>query len=115
MLLNAHSLHPDDVVPLEDSVGPEAMDPTMLNYVLSGEQIEDAGGIVWTWKRILTGKLFDTEGIWLPMRLLVIQGAQLATGVVLIFIAFTLVVYIANKAEGFRASLPPNLPDWAIE
>jgi len=119
MLLNAHSLHADDALPPVDSVGPDTykplMDQTMLNYVLRGEQIEDAGGILWTWKRILSGKLSDTEGIWLPTRLLVFQGVQFVTGIVLVGMVFAITAIAANRAEGFRDDLDPDLPDWVFE
>ena len=84
----------------------------MLNYILRGEQFEDAGGIFWTWKRILSGQLFDTEGIWLPTRLIVFQGVQFVVSVVMIFIFFTVTKWAADEAEEAQANLDPDLPDW---
>ena len=50
----------------------------MLNFVLRGERREDyCGGLVWTWRRLLSGALFDEEGIWIASRLIIIQGVQL--------------------------------------
>ena len=84
----------------------------MLNYILRGEQFEDAGGIFWTWKRILSGQLFDTEGIWLPTRLIVFQGVQFVVSVIMIYIFFTVTKFAADQAEDAQAKLDPDLPDW---
>lgn len=89
------------------------MDPTMLNFALRGKQLEAAGGIMWTWRRLWSGNLFDTEGIWLPTRLLVFQAAQIAAGIVIIFVAFTITEWAGNEARTFQADLDPSLPDWA--
>lgn len=87
----------------------------MLQFTLRGRQFEDAGGIVWTWKLLWSGKLFDTEGIWLPTRLLVFQAAQFASAIVLIFIVFNFTKWMTDLAGEFHDDLDPTLPDWVIE
>jgi hypothetical protein len=37
----------------------------LMNYNLSLVTKEPAGGIVWAWKRVFTGKIYSEEGIWL--------------------------------------------------
>jgi len=87
----------------------------MLNYVLRGEQLENAGGIFWTWKHVLSRELFDTEGIWLPTRLIVFQGAQVGVGAVLVFIFFQVTYWAAEQAVEWQNNLDPDLPDWVKE
>jgi len=85
----------------------------MLNYVLRGEQLENAGGLFWTWKRVFSGELFHTEGIWLPTRLIVFQGAQVVVGVCLSLIFFKVTSLTAERAKRAQDDLDPDLPDWA--
>jgi ascorbate-specific PTS system EIIC-type component UlaA len=87
----------------------------MLNFVLRGKQTETAGGILWTWQRLWSGNLFDTEGIWLPTRLLVFQATQVAAGIVIIYMVFFVTQWAAKEARTFQAELDPTLPDWAKE
>lgn len=88
------------------------MDQTMLNFVLRGAQHEYVGGLLWTFRILFTGKLFDTEGIWLPTRLIVFQVAQVLTGIVLIGFFFNVTSYAVIKAETAQQNLDPNLPSW---
>jgi hypothetical protein len=37
----------------------------LMNYNLSLAVKEQVGGIVWAWRRVLTGKIYSEEGIWL--------------------------------------------------
>ena len=92
-----------------------ALDQTMLNFVLRGKQTEVAGGLLWTWKRLWSGNLFDTEGIWFPTRLLVYQAGQVAAGIAIVFIGFVATELAASEARGFQADLDLTLPDWAKE
>jgi hypothetical protein len=58
MLENASMLSPKS--PSTTAIKEE----TMMNFVLRGESFEEVGGIFWTWKRLLTGKLFAEDGVW---------------------------------------------------
>ena len=89
-----------------------AVDRTMLNYVLRGQRLEDTGGLFWAWKQIFTGRLFDTEGIWLPTRLVVFQGAQIIITILLSLILLAVSRIAAEEAEKARAELDPTLPQW---
>jgi hypothetical protein len=120
MLLNAHSLH--DVVKshqTESSVVSNRStktiaDKPMLNYILKGSRLEDSGGIFWTWRLIFSGEFFDTEGIWIPTRLLVIQLIQLVVTVVLSLIFLYITEYAADEAAAAQEGLPEDddLPSW---
>lgn len=124
MILNAHELNNFDSK-LSDSTSlqkktssrvlqtNDVVDQTMLNYVLNGQTYEAAGGLMWTWKLLLSGALFDTEGIWLPTRMIVFQGVQILVGIVLTLIYITLTRYAADEAEKAQDSLPEDLPKWA--
>ena len=130
MITNAHSLH-DGLEATKDcgvstralrsveqatsgSVGSlSAADKTLLNFVLKGQTVEQVGGFQWTWKMIFSGALFDTEGIWLPTRLLVFQGGQ-----VLGFGVVSMVIWIGSRgvadlAAEAQKTLPDDLPSWA--
>lgn len=104
MLSNAHSLHPEGRATRSKSVlsslrGSSSSDQTMLNYVLNGERQEDCGGLVWTWKKIFTTELFDTEGVWINSRIWVFQTAQFILGLSVSGTAFYLTEYIADLAD----------------
>jgi hypothetical protein len=122
MLLNAHKLHElnDNTDPMEST----AMSVTSgsrkqkltgiatLNYILMGRQIEDSGGIFWTWRLIFSGELFDTEGIWIPIRVLVIQFVQFIALVALSLIYASIVKQAASAAANAQSNLDDNLPSW---
>lgn len=123
MLLNACDMHSCDEVSDSSAVLPNtsfalsianrpAIDRTMLNYVLRGQRLEDVGGLFWSWKQIFTGRLFDTEGIWLPTRLVVFQGAQIVITIILSLILLAVSKIAADEAEKARAGLDPTLPQW---
>ena len=125
MLQNAHGLHDLDGKScsssgsqrLSSKSGPSnpTVDRTMLNYVLNGQRIETVGGLRWTWSLVLSGELFDTEGIWLPTRLVVFQGAQILICSVLALIYYVTIEIIADYADEAQDTLPDDLPQWARE
>lgn len=88
-------------------------DAVMLNYVMNGQTLEPVGGFVWTWKQVLSGQLFEREGIWLPTRMIVFQLAQLLIACMLLLVYLNLTQYAANKAAEAHSQLPDNLPQWA--
>jgi hypothetical protein len=53
MMQNAHMLHTEG-----------GSDNTMLNFVLHGERREAVASVLWTWKMLLTRRLFNSEGVW---------------------------------------------------
>ena len=58
-------------------------------------------------------QLFDTEGIWLPTRLLIFQGGQVVGLLVVAMILLGTTRYAADEAEKAQGSLPDDLPNWA--
>jgi hypothetical protein len=120
MLMNAHSLHQPgtsrriSAKPRARMSVSAATDQTMLNFVLRGQREENAGGFLWTFRLVFSGELFDTEGIWLPTRLLVFQGAQV---VIAAFLSFGF-IYITKEsiksAEEAQADLDDDLPGWVL-
>jgi hypothetical protein len=88
-------------------------DNTFRNFVLHGEsKVSGQGSFRWTWQHIMSGRLFDTEGIWLPTRLLVFQAGQLIFGTFTVYFAFVGVEYLADKADEAVDALGENLPQW---
>jgi hypothetical protein len=125
-LLNAHELHSriDEQSSRSSTLSrrgvsssmssSSASDQTMLNFVLKGQKMESAGGFIWTWRLLLSGALFDTEGIWLPTRLFVFQGAQTLTAGVGGFLFVLGTRAAAKAAEDAQAELlTDDTPDWA--
>ena len=85
---------------------------TFANFILYGEESKSAGGFFWSWLSIITGRLFHTEGIILPGRLLVYQTAQLVIGFAVSFGLYSSVEIAARAADQARNDLGPGLPPW---
>lgn len=49
----------------------------LLNFSVRGEQWEEAGGFLWTWKRLFSKDLFQKEGVWISARLVAGNFSQL--------------------------------------
>ena len=116
LLVNAHRLHRPNAFfvgsSLESAAGHVQGDQTMHNYVLDEERTEVVGGAAWTWSKLLDGTLFDTEGIWLNTRLLIIQVAQV---ILILFVSVFMLASvkpIADNAQESRDALDPSVPDW---
>ncbi|GKY96209.1 hypothetical protein MPSEU_000580800 [Mayamaea pseudoterrestris] len=97
------------------SVRQASLDKTMLNFVLRGCGDEPAGGFLWTAKKIYSRQLFDTEGLWIPTRILVFQTAQVVLGILLGFGSFTFTERLAQYCEDKRIELAPETPDWVMQ
>ena len=84
----------------------------MERFVLEEDRTEKVGGFIWTWRRILNGTLYNTEGIWINTRLIIIQAAQLIT-----FASLSLVSVdeIAASSQKARDDLPDGLPQWVYD
>ena len=109
MLENSHALNPKGQI---GHSGRAAKDETMMNFVLRGESFEEIGGLLWTWKRLFSRKLFDEDGVWIMSRLIIIQVVQFF---LILFYAYTgvvLVQEIAARAQNFQDELEPGYPDW---
>ena len=83
LLENAYELHPKGISGQE---GPATTELTMVNFVLKGERFEDCAGVFWTYKRLLSGALFDEEGVWIASRLIIIQSVQ---AVFVVFLSYS--------------------------
>jgi hypothetical protein len=92
-----------------------AANQAMRNFVLHGERSELAGSALWTWRRLLNGSLFHTEGIWINTRLITIQVAQFLVGTIFSIVMLVSVERIAGEAEEARAALTPDLPQWVLD
>lgn len=91
---------------------PVGNDGAMRNFVLSGERVEVSGGVLWTWRRIINGSLFHTEGIWVNTRLIIFQFAQVVAASVFSWILLLSVKLLADYYEEQRAKLDETVPDW---
>jgi hypothetical protein len=99
-------------VSLPSSLRGESGDHAFENFVLHGEGREPAGSLDWTWRMILSGNLFYTEGIWLPARLLIFQGGQILFGAIAAYIFIYAVEEIARSADEAVNDLDDNSPEW---
>jgi len=111
LLQNASSMSPE-YIKTDKSENLDVSEEVMINFVIRGERFEDTGGIVWTWKSLFSGYLFEEEGIWIMSRLLVIQTIQA------LFIGFKtyalslFVRHILVKCQLWQDNLWPDLPQW---
>lgn len=62
---------------------------------------------------LLNGKLFNTEGIWLPTRLIVFQVIQILMAILLSFIFLKITERAVSEAARAQENLDPSLPRWA--
>ena len=99
MIENAHKLHRRAH---KKNRGSNAGHATILNFVLHGEKLEDCAGFWWTWKSILTQRLFKKEGVWLHARLAIGQLGQVMLGVILGFLWWYGIQEAADSAEKSR-------------
>lgn len=116
-LLDAQDLHLADLSQ-GDSTNAESsghsIDRAMLNYVLKGKKHSEAGGFFWTWKLLLSGELFDTEGVWFPSRFIVFQCAQVLVGFLTAMALRVLIRYAKDEAYEAQDYLANNdVPSWA--
>mmetsp|Transcript_53181 Transcript_53181/g.159171 ORF Transcript_53181/g.159171 Transcript_53181/m.159171 type:complete len:1076 (-) Transcript_53181:971-4198(-) len=65
----------------------------LVNYSLHENCVEQAGGFIWTWSRLISGELFSVEGVWISARLWAGNLAQVFLS--LFIIAFG--VFTTNK------------------
>lgn len=123
-LMNAFELHTRESLIDESSLDPRLRlkaarlgddQVAISNFVLKGEHWEKTGGIFWTWRRILNGTLFHTEGIWINSRLLWFQTTQIFSGMLFLLLLFRSVESIAQQCESARADLGPSVPEWYKE
>eukprot|EP00934_Nitzschia_sp_Nitz4_P003806 Nitzschia sp. Nitz4//scaffold23_size168460//147873//151411//NITZ4_002247-RA/size168460-snap-gene-0.128-mRNA-1//1//CDS//3329543719//3796//frame0 len=90
-------------------------DEVFQNYTLQGEGREECGSFSWTWNQIVNGELFETEGIWLPARLIVFQFGQILMALFVSLVLFAFVIRVAKLADEASANLDSNLPQWVLD
>ena len=117
LLMNAHRLHqPNKLLtglsPGNSLTDDVPSDQTIRNYILEEEKTEIVGGMLWTWQRIYDGTLFDTEGIWINTRLLIIQVGQVILSFTLSVLMLASVERLADQSEQARADLESSVPDY---
>jgi hypothetical protein len=116
LLRNARSMHgTSQSVLTNNSLRKSHSEVVFKSYMSKGGTRVVEGNILWVWRRILTGELFDTEGIWLPSRLLVFQFGQVIISMFTLFFLFFFVETAANKADEAQKNLDPDLPKWFLE
>jgi hypothetical protein len=68
LLQNALQMHsvpkmiPNSAGGIKSTYGISQQDPVFQNYLTQGESYEKVNMFLWTWKQLLSGRLFDTEG-----------------------------------------------------
>lgn len=120
LLIRAYVLHDPNASKYfkkkKDSVAYVAKDDAaMKNFVLYGDQNEFSGGILWTFKRLLTRGLFDEEGVWISSRLVFIQCGQIILSFVFIAVLNLQTPLLEEAVEEAKNELPGGLPSWVYE
>ena len=120
-LENAYKLHIPKTnveVESENSLRTETeSEATFRNFVLYGETHEECASLIWTWRNLLSGRLFDTEGVWIPTRVMIFQAAQVAFGLFVCTVFFVAIEGLAQVADDAVESLPDDeaIPDWVYD
>ncbi len=74
-------------------------------------QVEDCGGIIWTWKQILThNKLLQDHGVWIHSRLAVGQEGQIIAYAFLIGLLIYETEILAREADEFISFVDQEEP-----
>lgn len=121
LLINAHILHSDDASKFfkkEEEMAEKAkkqQDTAMKNFVLYGRQNENAGGFLWTWRRLLSRSLFEEEGLWIHSRLYVIQFGQIVFSGLFVGILIAQIPFFARDAQRAHDTLPDGVPQWVVD
>jgi len=117
MVRNAHEIHK---ISQQESSTSKSKDLVATSYgkaLLAFDKLskrtETVGGFLWTWKQVLSGEIFTTEGTWLSGRLLAGNLSQLLISV---FILIFGICYTNNIAQNmirtvlkvFLAVMPSN-------
>jgi hypothetical protein len=90
-------------------------DPVFQNYTAHSESHENVGSLLWTWHQIITGRLFDAEGIWLPARLWIFQLGQILLSAFVCAGLFELIKKAVKEADSANDVLPAGLPQWVYD
>jgi hypothetical protein len=121
LLQNARLMHgatdtvDRDSVGLRSSLREAESDTVFQNYTLFGEGHEDAGSLFWTWQLLYSGRLFDTEGVWLPARLWIFQLGHVVITCFVAVAHFRILDNAVSAAEDGNGSLPDGLPQWVYD
>jgi hypothetical protein len=119
MLTNARQMHgtieSKDCVQITNSLRKSQSDTVFQNYTLFGEKYEESGSLVWTWKQMYSGHLFDAEGVWLPARLWIFQVGQAVVAVLVYVALFEFVESTVRAADEANEELTEGLPRWVYD
>jgi hypothetical protein len=58
----------------------------LTSYNLHGTEYVQAGGIIWSWKKIWDGTIFNQEGIWYSARLVASNISQLLISIFILLL-----------------------------
>ncbi len=121
MLRLAREMHAGDNVDFDDgrditssrkSDRKTSPNPALQAYILYGESRESCASWSWVFKGIISKKLFEEEGIWIPSRLWTVQVMQvviLSIYSILLELAIDRAIY---EADTTTSELPEGLPEW---
>ena len=90
-------------------------DPAMKNFVLYGDQNEFSGGVLWTFKRLLSRNIFDEEGVWVSSRLVFIQCGQISLSIVFVGVLIKQTPVFEAYVQEAKDALPDGLPSWVYD
>jgi hypothetical protein len=85
----------------------------LLNFQAVQDRFDESGGLLWAWKRVLTGSLFEEEGIWFHGRLVASNVYQLFICVVVLSTIGVFPRYVEEVEPGPRDEITPER--WMIE
>mmetsp|Transcript_5372 Transcript_5372/g.10247 ORF Transcript_5372/g.10247 Transcript_5372/m.10247 type:complete len:1062 (-) Transcript_5372:1117-4302(-) len=74
-------------------------------YLSHDDEVDDSGGLIWTWSQLLSRRIFKEQGIWIHSRLAVGMEGQLITFGFLAWLLFSQTNDWVNQAEEARARI----------
>jgi hypothetical protein len=94
---NTTNTEPENPMRLQNNL--RSLAGTMDKYHQSVVQMEKAGGILWTWRKIRDRSLFYEEGIWLWQRLVATNMAQWFTMLIWIALVVFAQIYFGGRPD----------------
>lgn len=93
LLQNAYAIHSCNHKSISDA------------YLSHEDEIDDSGGLIWTWSQLLSRRMLTEQGIWIHSRLAVGMEGQSITFGFLAWILFSKTNDWVNRAEETRARI----------
>lgn len=90
--------------------GRGAFGVALLNFQATQDEREDCGGVMWAYRKIWNGSIFQEDGVWIHSRLIASNFAQYFVALFYIFAGVTVLTVSEEIFEGIRNSTSSPTP-----